>query len=81
MNNINTFIAIDCKRCKNILVTQSARKAKRELYVGTKVEVWNNNILIETIYARASKSIDKYINIQKQYIGKKQRKAEKKNKK
>lgn len=80
MNHVNTFVVIDCKRHKNILVTQSARKAKYELHAGIKIEVWNNNILIEIIYARASKSIDKYVNLQKQYIGNKQIKAEQRNK-
>jgi hypothetical protein len=63
------------------LVTQSARKAKHKLCAGIKIEVWSNNILIEIIYARASKSMDKYINLQKQYIGTKQIKVEQRNKK
>lgn len=76
---MNTFAVIDYKKHKNILVTNSARKAKRELHVGVKIEVWNNNMLTEIIYARASKSIDKYVSIEKEYIKMKQTKAETRN--
>lgn len=76
----NIFIVCDCKCRKNILITPSARKAKKQLHVGTKIEVWNDNTLVEYIYAKDSEKMDKYIDMQKQYIGEKQAKAEQRNK-
>lgn len=77
---MNIFVIYDCKKRKNILITPSARKAKNELHTGIKIEVWCDNIYVETIYARASNNLSKYISLQKQYIGKKQAKAEQRNK-
>lgn len=80
MTNYNTFIVYDCKMRKNILVTSSARKAKKTIYVGSKIEVWNDNKCVETIYNRNIGKINKYVSIEKQYIAEKQHKAELKNK-
>ena len=80
MAKYNTFVVYDCKRRKNLLVTSSARKAKGELHVGIKVEVWNENVHMETVYARTMRGLDKYIQEEKQYIAKKQAKAELRNK-
>lgn len=80
MAKYNTFVVYDCKRRKNLLVTSSARKAKGELHVGVKVEVWNENTYIETVYARTMRGLDKYVSEEKQYIAKKQAKAELRNK-
>lgn len=80
MAKYNTFVVYDCKRRKNLLVTSSARKAKGELHVGVKVEVWNENTYIETVYARTMRGLDRYISEEKQYIAKKQAKAELRNK-
>lgn len=77
---MNMFAVYDCKKRKNILITPSARKAKYELHTGIKIEVWTDNVYIETIYARTSRNMNKYISLQKQYIGKKQAKAEQRNK-
>lgn len=77
---MNVFVVYDCKMRKNIAITQSARKARDRLYVGAKIEVWNDNKLIETIYVKNIRKIDKYIGLQKQYIGIKQAKAEERNK-
>lgn len=77
---VNTFVVVDCKDRKNVLVTNSARKAKDRLYVGAKIEVWNSNgVHMETIYSRNIGKINKYISLQKQFIGEKQRKAEQRN--
>lgn len=80
MAKYNTFVVYDCKRRKNLLVTSSARKAKSELHVGIKVEVWNENAHIETVYSKTMRGLDKYISEEKQYIAKKQAKAELRNK-
>lgn len=80
MAKYNTFVVYDCKRRKNLLVTSSARKAKKELHVGVKIEVWNENMHIEKIYFKTKENLEKYINEEKQYIAMKQAKAEKRNK-
>lgn len=81
MAKYNTFVVYNCKGRKNLLVTSSARKAKNELNVGVKIEVWNENTFIENIYYKTAKSLDKYINEEKQYIAMKQIKAEQRNNK
>ncbi len=42
MAKYNTFVVYSCKKQHIILVTSSARKAKQDLCVGVKVEVWND---------------------------------------
>lgn len=83
MAKYNTFVVIDYKKRKNLLVTSSAKKANKLLRVGTKIEVWNENELIEVIhYAKSKYSKDyiwRYILKEKEYIGKKQKQSEKKN--
>lgn len=77
---MHTFVIVDCEYRKNTLVTNSARKAKEKLYIGSRIEVWNSNgILIETIYFRNINKICKYIRFEKEYIGKKQAEAEQRN--
>lgn len=71
MAKYNTFVVYNCNKRHNILVTSSARKAKQELHVGVKVEVWNENTHIETIYAKQQNEINKYINVEKQFIAEK----------
>ena len=44
-----------------------------------KVEVWNENTHIETVYSRKAKDLDKYITLEKQYIAKKQANAQRRN--
>lgn len=79
MANYSTFAVFDCKVRKPILVTSSARKARHELHTGIRIDVWNGNNHIETIYSRQIKSLDKYISLEKQYIAAKQEKANLKN--
>ena len=75
------FVVIDCKDRKNILITKSARGARDRLYIGSKIEVWSKSgTLIETIYFRNINKICKYVRLEKQFIGKKQAKAEQRNK-
>ena len=80
MTNHNVFVIYNCKKRKNVLITSSARKAKSELRTGIKIEVWNESGIIETIYARYPKKMNRYISLQKEYIAKKQLNAELKNK-
>lgn len=85
MANYNTFVVVDCKRRKSILTTSSARKASRLLATGYKVEVWNNNGLVESIYERDKKKeqfpLTPYIEMEKEYHRQKQKKAEQRNRK
>ena len=81
MAKYNTFVVYNCKKRHIILVTSSARKANKELHVGVKVEVWNENAHIETIYNKQAGKIDKYIKLEKQHIAEKQHKAKIKNNK
>jgi hypothetical protein len=63
------------------LITSSARKCKKAFIKGCRIEVWNRNALTNKIYNKNLCEIDKYINLEKQYIANKQRKAEARNKK
>lgn len=84
MANYNTFVVIDCKTRKPFLTTSSARKASKELKTGIRIEVWNNNVLIERIYEsdkrKETSPLSSYIRAEREYIGKKQAEAEKRNK-
>lgn len=84
MANYNTFVVIDYKKHKNLLVTSSARKANKLFKTGVKIEVWNENELVEVIYFAKSKYskdyIWRYILKEKEYIGNKQKQAEERNK-
>ena len=83
MANYNTFTVVDCKTRQNILVTSSARKANALLRVGTKVEVWNKNQKVETIYERDKRKeqnpLGPYIGAEREYIRKKQEAATRRN--
>lgn len=79
MANYNTFTLTTCKTNKAILTTSSARKALRGLEVGTRIDVWNENQLVETIYDRNRDAIKPYLEAERKYIGWKQKQAEKRN--
>ena len=83
MANYNTFLVVDCKTRKPIITTSSARKARKELRTGVRVEVWNNNTLVERIYeADKRKEADPlapYVALEREYIRQKQAKAEARN--
>ena len=84
MANYNTFVVVDCKTRKPVLTTSSARKANKLVTTGFRVEVWNNNKIFEVIYERDKKRekypLQPYINLEKEYIKRKQKRAEKRNK-
>ena len=79
MAKYNTFLLVDTKTRRPLLVTSSARKAKGELWKGRRVEVWNENAKVRTIYARQSDLMDIYIATEKEYISMKQLAAEARN--
>ena len=80
MANYNTFALVDTKTRKSVFVTSSARKCKKEFENGLRIDVWNNNKLVESIYSRNIDAINKYIKIEKEYIATKQKRAEERNK-
>lgn len=80
MANYNTFIVVDCKSRKSILTTSSARKAARQLQSGFRIDVWNDNQKIETVYAKDHTPMKPYIKAEKEYIRQKQARAEERNK-
>ena len=79
MANYNTFIVVDCKSRKSILTTSSARKSARLLQEGYRIDVWNNNQKVETVYAKDRTPMKPYIEAEKEYIWQKQARAEKRN--
>ena len=83
MANYNTFIVIDCKTRKPILTTSSARKARKGLRTGFRIEVWNNNTIIEKIYESDKRNkqdpLAPYVAIEREYIARKQAQAEERN--
>ena len=79
MANYNTFVVVDTKSRKSILTTSSARKAKKELRVGTRIDVWNNNEKINTVYTSTQDKMKPFVLAEKEYIGQKQLKAEQRN--
>lgn len=83
MADYNTFVLVDCKTRKTVLVTSSASKALKPLKTGLKTEVWNNNQKVKTIYGKNEKQkvkeIRPYLQLEKDYHRKKQEEAERKN--
>ena len=80
MAKYNTFVVQETKGGKAVLVTSSARKAKRLLQPGRRVEVWSENKRAEVIYARTRSKLGKYTAAERDYIRAKQEAAERRNK-
>ena len=80
MANYNTFIVVDCKSKKSILTTSSARKSAKLLQTGYRIDVWNNNEKLETVYAKDRSPMKPYIEAEREYIRQKQARAEERNK-
>ena len=83
MGNYNTFVVIDCNTRRTILTTTSARKARQEQRTGVKIEIWNNNKIVAKIYEadkrHGTDPFLPYITAEREYIKKKQAKAEARN--
>lgn len=75
MADYNTFVLYDCKSRKPIITTSSARKVAKQLDVGFRIEVWNNNKMVSKIYKSNETDIRPYIDAEREYIRKKQYKA------
>lgn len=60
MEKYNTFLVLETKGA-TLLVTSSARKARKLLQTGVRVEVWSENAKVETVYHRNRSKFDKYV--------------------
>lgn len=80
MAKYNTFVVQETKGGKAVLVTSSARKAKKLLTKGLRIEVWNENQKTETIYTRTISKMSEYITAEREHIRAKQEAAERRNK-
>lgn len=76
----NAFVVIDCKQRKTILATLSAQKAKCVLRKGLKVEIWVDNIHFDTVYSNQVDKLKPFTLQEKQWMSKKQKRAEERNK-
>lgn len=79
MANYNTFAVVESRHGKILLITSSARKAEKELCVGRRIEVWNNNERVTSITMKTKSRMGAFSRIEKDYIRKKQEKAEARN--
>lgn len=83
MADYNTFLVVDTKSRKPILTTSSVRKAARMLATGYRLEVWNNNRLVDLFYApdktRPGSPLTKYFAAEKEYVRRKQAERERRN--
>lgn len=77
----NTFVVLDCKTRKILLVTSSARKALKLLEKGKKIEIWSDNELQDVVYIKYSFKMVEYVSFEKEFIKMKQLKAEARNRK
>ena len=80
MAKYNTFVVVDCKSEKSILTTSSARKSAKLLQTGVRIDVWNDNKKVLTVYAKDRTSMKVYIDAEREYIRQKQERAEARNK-
>lgn len=77
------FVVVDCKKRRPILATPSARKATgtlKNVKSGLRVEVWDDHICVTIAYPKDLYKLDPYVQLEKQYIGRKQKRAEERNK-
>lgn len=79
MAKYNTFLVLSTKG-RPLLVTSSARKARKLLQTGIRIEVWSANTRVETIYHRTRARLDRYVTAERDYIRAKQAAAERRNK-
>lgn len=79
MARYNTFVVMSTKGGAPLLVTSSARKAKRLLSPGRRIEVWTENRRAETVYTRSASRLDAYTAAEKDYIRQRQTAAEHRN--
>lgn len=79
MARYNTFVVLSTKGSGLLLVTSSARKAKRLLAPGRRIEVWTENCKAEAVYTGTASKLDAYMAAEKDYIRQRQAAAEHRN--
>lgn len=72
MANYNTFALVESKHGRILLVTSSARKASRQLCVGRRIEVWNDNEKVASATHKTREVMKPFIQREKEYIRVKQ---------
>ena len=75
----STFVVADCRARKNVLVTQSAKRARDAMRPGLRIEVWNSGRLVEKIYYKELYFMAEYCIAEKEYHRQKQRNHEMRN--
>ena len=80
MASYNTFVVQKTNNGRTVLVTSSARKVKRMLTTGLRIEVWSANHKTETVHTRTASKLDRYVTAEREYIRTKQARAEERNK-
>lgn len=74
-----SFVVMDTNKRKNVLVTQSARKAVAALEKGRRIEIWRDGIMVMKVLSYEEGLMRDYIEDEKRYIAEKQRRHEERN--
>lgn len=74
-----SFVVMDTNKRKNVMVTQSARKAAAALEKGRRIEIWRDGIMVMKVLSYEEKLMDDYIKSEKRRIAEKQRRHEERN--
>lgn len=77
---MNIFILINTKNNKILKVDTSARRTLYDLEPGKRIEVYKRGELQEKIYTKTREKMKPYVQLEKEFIGRKQKKAEERNK-
>lgn len=75
----NLYIVEETKTNKTVLVTLSARKAKKLLGKGRRIDVWCDGERCKRVHLKTASDFDVYISLEKDYIREKQARAEERN--
>lgn len=74
-----SFVVMDTNKRKNVLVTQSARKAAAALEKGRRIEIWRDGSMLMKVLSYEEGLMRDYIEAEKEYIAEKQRRHEERN--
>ena len=72
----DSFVVVDCKMRRIVYVTQSARAAWAMMEKGRRLEVWQNGENMARLYFEDWVRFKRYIEAEREYIAKKQRRHE-----
>ena len=74
-----TFVVMDTNKRKNVLVTQSARKAVAALEKGRRIEIWRDGSMVMKVLSYEEGLMRDYIEDEKRHIAEKQRRHKERN--